>query len=77
MFTYSRCSWSAFDFSDDPPTYRTFAAEFSQSESTADEAQAEFVSVFQEGKELAEEVNLISRVFFLHNKHNSKKNFMS
>ena len=52
----NRCSWSAFDFSDDPPTYRTFAAEFSQSEST-DEAQAEFVSVFQEGKELAEQVN--------------------
>ena len=21
----NRCSWSAFDFSDDPPTYRTFA----------------------------------------------------
>ena len=60
----NRCSWSAFDFSDDPPTYRTFAAEFSQSEST-DEAQAEFVSVFQEGKELAEQVNYsISRVCF-------------
>ena len=86
----NRCSWSAFDFSDDPPTYRTFAgiyknffvkliyyyscvvfhknsvkfhllfhfsAEFSRSEST-EEAQAEFVSVFQEGKELAEQVNI-------------------
>jgi hypothetical protein len=57
----NRCSWSAFDFSDDPPTYRTFAAEFSQSESTADEAQAEFVSVFQEGKELAEQGEILEQ----------------
>merc|ERR1712223_1636393 len=56
----NRCSWSAFDFSDDPPTYRTFAAEFSQSEST-DEAQAEFVSVFQEGKELAEQGEILEQ----------------
>ena len=56
-----RCSWSAFDFSDDPPTYRSFVAEFSKPDGGTEDAQMEFVSIFQEGKDLAEQGEILEQ----------------
>ena len=56
-----RCTWSAFDFSDDPPTYRTFVADFSTSDGGQEDAQSDFVSVFNEGKEYAEQGEILEQ----------------
>ncbi len=50
----ARCKWSALDFSTDPPTYRSFEAAFS---TPAD--AAEFKESFNEGKELADQSEII------------------
>jgi len=55
-----RCTWSGLDFSVDPPRYRKFVAAFS-SDSDGEEAQMEFVSIFQEGKELAEQSEILEQ----------------
>jgi hypothetical protein len=56
-----RCSWSALDFSADPPTYRSFVAAFTDLDGGEDEAQSEFVSAFTEGKELAEQSEILEQ----------------
>ena len=48
------CSWSALDFSKDPPSYRGFQAKF---ESEAD--LNEFKETFSEGKELADQSEIL------------------
>lgn len=53
-----RCSWSGLDFSVDPPKYRKFVADFAKVE---EDAQIDFVSVFQEGKELAEQSEILEQ----------------
>ena len=58
--TNKRCTWSGLDFSADPPQYRKFVAIFS-SDSDGDDAQMEFVSIFQEGKELAEQSEILEQ----------------
>merc|ERR1719273_2856815 len=50
-------SWSALDFSMDPPTYRTFRVEFSSPDTVA-----EFRDMFAEGKELAEQSEILETV---------------
>lgn len=50
-------SWSALDFSMDPPTYRTFKVDFSTPETSAD-----FRDMFAEGKELAEQSEILETV---------------
>jgi len=55
-----RCTWSGLDFSADPPRYRKFVAIFS-SDGDGEEAQMEFVSIFQEGKELAEQSEILEQ----------------
>merc|ERR1719245_2865619 len=52
--TSYRCSWSALDFSVDPPKYRTFVAVFDSSETFN-----EFKDTFYEGKELAEQSEIL------------------
>ena len=52
--TTYRCSWSALDFSVDPPKYRTFVAVFDSSETFN-----EFKDTFYEGKELAEQSEIL------------------
>ena len=52
--TAYRCSWSALDFSVDPPKYRTFVAVFDSSETFN-----EFKDTFYEGKELAEQSEIL------------------
>merc|ERR1712142_334738 len=49
--------WSALDFSTDPPTYRTFRVEFS-----SEDLRAEFKDMFSEGKELAEQSEILETV---------------
>ena len=49
-----RCSWSALDFSVDPPKYRSFVAVFDNSETFQ-----EFKDTFYEGKELAEQSEIL------------------
>lgn len=49
-----RCSWSALDFSVDPPKYRSFVAVFDNSENFQ-----EFKDTFYEGKELAEQSEIL------------------
>ena len=49
-----QCSWSALDFSVDPPKYRTFVAVFDSSETFN-----EFKDTFYEGKELAEQSEIL------------------
>ena len=49
-----RCSWSALDFSVDPPRYRSFVAVFDNSETFQ-----EFKDTFYEGKELAEQSEIL------------------
>lgn len=49
-----RCTWSALDFSSDPPTYRTFIAEFDD-----ETAHQEFKDNFYEGKEMAEQSEIL------------------
>lgn len=49
--------WSALDFSTDPPSYRTFRVEFS-----SDDLKAEFKDMFSEGKELAEQSEILETV---------------
>ena len=51
-----RCSWSALDFSVDPPRYRSFVAVFSSVESFQ-----EFKDTFYEGKELAEQSEILEQ----------------
>lgn len=53
-FNDLKCSWSALDFSKDPPTYRNFEAEFPSGEDVQ-----EFRDVFNEGKELAEQSEIL------------------
>ena len=55
-----RCTWSGLDFSADPPRYRKFVAIFSP-DNDGEEAQMEFVSIFQEGKELAEQSEILEQ----------------
>jgi len=50
-------SWSALDFSMDPPTYRTFRVEFNTPDTVA-----EFRDMFAEGKELAEQSEILETV---------------
>ena len=54
-----RCTWSGLDFSVDPPRYRKFVAIFPETD--GDDAQVEFVSIFQEGKELAEQSEILEQ----------------
>ena len=54
------CSWSAFDFSANP-RYRNFKASFKNYGDDADEVQVEFASVFNEGKELAEQSEILEQ----------------
>merc|ERR1719430_1079573 len=49
--------WSALDFSTDPPTYRTFRVDFS-----SEDVRAEFKDMFSEGKELAEQSEILETV---------------
>ena len=49
-----RCSWSALDFSVDPPKYRSFVAVFDNSDTFQ-----EFKDTFYEGKELAEQSEIL------------------
>merc|ERR1719510_1513323 len=46
--------WSALDFSLDPPSYRTFRVQF-----TSEDLRAEFRDIFAEGKELAEQSEIL------------------
>ena len=55
----NRCTWSGLDFSVDPPRYRKFVAAFVD-HGDAD-AQSEFVSIFQEGKDLAEQSEILEQ----------------
>merc|ERR1711971_1435084 len=50
-------SWSALDFSMDPLTYRTFRVEFNTPDTVA-----EFRDMFAEGKELAEQSEILETV---------------
>jgi len=49
-------TWSALDFSIDPPNYRTFKAQFE-----SDEATSEFRDMFAEGKDLAEQSEILEQ----------------
>ena len=49
------------NLSDDPPTYRTFVADFSTSDGGQEDAQSDFVSVFNEGKEYAEQGEILEQ----------------
>ena len=53
----SPLSWSALDFSTDPPTYRTFKVDFSSTDKAAD-----FRDMFAEGKDLAEQSEILETV---------------
>ena len=55
----NRCTWSGFDFSVDPPRYRKFVAVFTGHGD--EDAQSEFVSIFQEGKDLAEQSEILEQ----------------
>lgn len=55
-----RCTWSGLDFSVDPPRYRKFVAIFSDSDGEED-PQVEFVAIFQEGKDLAEQSEILEQ----------------
>lgn len=59
--TNRRCIWSGLDFSVDPPRYRKFVAIFPEPESDGEDAQMEFVAVFQEGKDLAEQSEILEQ----------------
>ena len=52
----NRCTWSALDFSRDPPKYRSFVAVFDNPETFQ-----EFKDTFYEGKELAEQSEIIEQ----------------
>ena len=57
-----RCSWSGLDFSVDPPRYRKFVATFMEElDGGEDDAQMDFVSIFQEGKELATQSEILEQ----------------
>jgi len=56
-----KCSWSGLDFSVDPPRYRKFLATFFEESDAGDDAQMEFVSIFQEGKELADQSEILEQ----------------
>jgi len=49
--------WSALDFSTDPPAQRTFKVQFEE-----DEIRAEFKDIFDEGKDLAEQSEILETV---------------
>jgi E3 SUMO-protein ligase RanBP2 len=49
-------TWSALDFSIDPPNYRTFKAQFE-----SEEATSEFRDMFAEGKDLAEQSEILEQ----------------
>eukprot|EP00092_Neocalanus_flemingeri_P036782 GFUD01040043.1.p1 GENE.GFUD01040043.1~~GFUD01040043.1.p1 ORF type:complete len:2751 (-),score=928.30 GFUD01040043.1:212-8194(-) len=49
--------WSALDFSTDPPSYRTFRVEFG-----SEDLKSEFKDMFSEGKELAEQSEILETV---------------
>merc|ERR1712096_83279 len=51
-----RCSWSALDFSVDPPKYRSFVAIFDSTDTFQ-----EFKDTFYEGKELAEQSEILEQ----------------
>lgn len=51
-----KCYWSALDFSADPPLYRSFMATFEDAE-----AVVEFTAMFTEGKELAEQSEILEQ----------------
>ena len=55
----SLCSWSALDFSTDPPSYRNFEALFANE----DECQ-EFKDIFYEGKELADQSEILEKPIY-------------
>merc|ERR1719259_210972 len=55
-YSENRCSWSALDFSSNPPAYRNFVAVFD-----SDETQLEFKENFFEGKELAEQSEILEQ----------------
>ena len=52
-----RCAWSALDFSSNPPAYRNFVAVFD-----GREIQQDFQEQFYEGKELAEQSEILEQV---------------
>ena len=51
-----KCAWSALDFSMNPPSYRNFVAQFDTAE-----VQQEFQDSFYEGKELAEQSEILEQ----------------
>ncbi len=55
-----RCAWSGLDFSVDPPRYRKFVAIFPEADGDYD-PQMDFVSTFHEGKELAEQSEILEQ----------------
>lgn len=56
LISDTKCSWSALDFSSDPPAYKYFVAEFQDPSSIID-----FKEAFYEGKELAENSEIIEQ----------------
>jgi len=57
LLSESELSWSALDFSSDPPTQRTFKVEF-----PSVDMEREFKDLFAEGKELAEQSEILETV---------------
>lgn len=53
---FKKMQWSALDFSRDPPTYRYFSAEFED-----EDLGREFRDIFTEGKELAEQSEILEQ----------------
>ncbi|XP_069676446.1 E3 SUMO-protein ligase RanBP2 isoform X2 [Periplaneta americana] len=51
------CIWSGLDYTEDPPVLRKFMAKFS-----SDEATEEFKQIFQEGKDMAEQSEILEHV---------------
>jgi len=54
--SFRKLEWSALDFSRDPPAYRHFTAEFED-----EELGREFRDIFTEGKELAEQSEILEQ----------------